>query len=126
MNNLKNHISQISLSRYFNLFYFLKKFWLGKFFSVSKMDKKNVQFSFLKNNLPKNLICDHNLFLWSRGAKKFFHFVTIILNFFCVKVFKNIFFSFIKLIKICKICTKIFIVNYVIIYAIESRVGVNI
>jgi len=66
-----------SLSRYFDLFYFLRKFWLGKFFSVSKLDKKNVQISFLKNNLPKNLICDHILFLWSRGAKKFFNFVMI-------------------------------------------------
>jgi hypothetical protein len=89
MRTLQQQSATISLSRNSYLFYFLRKFWLGKFFSVSKMDKKNVQISFLKNNLPKNFICDHILFLWSRGAKKFFIFVTIKFFYFCGKVFRS-------------------------------------
>jgi hypothetical protein len=55
------------------------------FFRISKWTKINVQKPICQNTFPKNMRCDHNLFLWSGYQKNNFQFVTINFFIFCGK-----------------------------------------
>ena len=58
----------------------ISSFFMGKFLQNFKMDKNKCPKTKRGNTFPKNMRCDHNLFLWSGHRKNNFQFVTI--NFF--------------------------------------------